>query len=298
MRTIRRISHRLNRGKWDAVVKVVRHYAAEKERHLLAFGQDAYFAVCPSDRVRRDALLGEGYRCPNGLQARAWKMALKDAYETLSREWSALASELRPRIAQRSDWSQVQKRYAYWLLKSPPRLAQLMAAKVPTPTHFEVSCTDRKKVQNYLRRIIRRNRGRSPRVKVARSAAFDANMYEVFERDGVQYIKVMSLVPRERIVIPLTGNTPIRGNIRLVLDWEHRRAGIHYTTGVKTTTALTGEPCGLDAGVSEVFTDDEGNRYGEGFGKVLAEASERLTGIGRKRNRLHQIAKKAEARGD
>jgi transposase len=225
-------------------------------------------------------------------------MALKDAYETVNKEWSALASELRPRIARRSDWSQLQKRYAYWLIKSPQRLAQLMAAKATIPTHFEISFTDRKKVQNYLRRVIRRNRGRSPRVRSGRSAAFDANMYEVFEEEGAQYIKVMSLHPRERIVIPLTGKTPIRGNIRLVLDWEQRRAEIHYTSEVKAAPSLTGEPCGLDAGVSEVFTDEQGNRYGGELGEVLVEASNHLTEVGRKRNRLHQIAKKAEARGD
>ncbi len=74
-------------------------------------------------------------------------------------------------------------------------------------------------------------------------------MYTVFEQDGTQYISVMSLVPRQRIVIPLTGNTPIRGNVRVVLDFAGRRIEVHYTAEVKTPTPLTGEPCGLDAGI-------------------------------------------------
>jgi putative transposase len=123
-------------------------------------------------------------------------------------------------------------------------------------------------------------------------------MYEVFTHDGVQYIKVMGLVPRQRIVIPLTGNTPIRGTIRLMLDAERQRVEIHYTAEVKSSPPLEGEACGLDAGVSEVFTDERGERYGTEFGKLLDEASETLKDKGQKRNKLHQLAKKAAARGD
>lgn len=65
-------------------------------------------------------------------------MALKDAYETVDRQWAALAVHLRPRIVQHSDWSEAQKRYAYWLLQEPLRLVQLMAGRAPLPTHFEI----------------------------------------------------------------------------------------------------------------------------------------------------------------
>jgi transposase len=73
---------------------------------------------------------------------------------------------------------------------------------------------------------------------------------------------------------------------------------VHYSVEVKAALTLPGEPCGLDAGVSEVFTDAKGKRYGTGFGQVLTKASQRLTGKGRKRNRLHQLAKKAAAKGN
>jgi len=298
MRTIRRVSLPLNKGKWRALVELLRRYAGEKDAHLLFFGSPANCATCRSDRTRRDRLVADGYTSPNGLQARAWKLALKEAYETVGKQWAALAAALRPRIAQHDHWSEVQKRYAYWLLQEPQRLAQLVAERAPVPTHFEISAAEQRQVRNYLRRVIRRHRRERPRVKTARSAAFDADMYDVFEKDGTQYLKVMGLTPRQRIVIPLTGHTPIGGNIRLVLDEEHRRVEIHYAAGVKPSQPLTGEPCGLDAGVSEVFTDERGQRYGEQFGQVLAEASDKLKDKGQKRNRLYRIARQAEAKGD
>lgn len=300
MRTIRRVSRPLNASKWNALNELVRCYAKEKDTHLLAFNADACFAhgARASDRTRRDALVSDRYTSPTGLQARAWKMALKDAYETVNKQWAALATELRPRVAQHDRWSEAQKRYAYWLLQEPSRLAQVADGPAPVPTHFTIGGGEQRQARNYLRRVIRRKRGARPRVHVARSAAFDANMYEVFEQDGTQYLKVMSLTPRQRIVIPLTGHTPIRGNLRLVLDEERQRVEIHYTAEVKPVPPLTGEPCGLDAGVSEVFTDEVGNRYGIEFGAFLAQSSDDLCAKGRTRNKLHQIAKQAAARGD
>jgi IS605 OrfB family transposase len=56
---------------------------------------------------------------------------------------------------------------------------------------------------------------------------------------------------------------------------------------------LTGVPCALDAGISEVFTDECGNCYGEGFGKTLESISDDLNQTGSSRNQLYQIAKAA-----
>jgi hypothetical protein len=298
VRTIRRVSLPLNQGKWHALVELVRHYAREKDAHLSFFRRDASFACFSSDRTRRDELVALGYASPNGLQARAWKLALKEAYETIAKQWGTLAADLKPRIARQDHWSQAQKRYAYWLLQSAQRLAKLVSGKAPVPTHFEIGFAERKTVQNYLRRVIRRTRGGRSRVRLARSMPLDADMYMAFEHNGVQYLKVMSLKSGQRIVIPLTGHTPIRGNIRLVLDGERRRVEIHYTAEVKPTLPLVGEVCALDAGVSEVFTDEYGHRYGSEFGAVLTQVSDDLWDTGRKRNRLHQIAKQAQARGD
>ncbi len=298
MRTIRRVSRKLNCEKWKRLIELVQSYADEKDAHLLFFGTDASFAGCASDRERRDLLVKEGYRSPFGLQARSWKLALKDAIETTSKQWSQIAADLHPRIAQKTQWSEPMKRYAYWLLSSPPRVAQLCASLAPVPAHLKITPQQQRTIRNFERRVIRRHRGRRPRVKIARSMCLDANMYTVFQEDSTQYIKVMSLQKGKRIVIPLCGNTPICGNIRLVLEPSHQRVEIHYTAEVSSVPTLTGVPCALDAGISEVFTDECGNRYGEGFGKTLGAISDDLNQKGKARNKLYQIAKAAASRGE
>lgn len=309
MRTIRRISSTLNRRKWQALKQIARCYAREKQIHLPYFIL-ARFAQPPSEQPRRDVLVKERYASPNGLQGRMWKMALKDAYETVLKNWAALAAEIKPRIFEHPGWNETQQHYAYWLLKSPQRLAQLVLGRAPIPRHFTIDLKERKIVQNYLRRVIRRNKGSHPCVRKARSFALDADMYQVFEKNGTQYISVMSLVPRQRIVIPLTGHSAIRGNLRLVLDEDEQRIEVHYaavmTRTVETETqvgeeTLPSDPaeiCALDAGLTEVFTDEDGQRYGEGFGPFLKQTSQAISDKGRRRNKLHQIAKKARERGD
>ncbi len=299
MRTIRRISRPLNKGKWEAVNDLARRSAAEKQSHLTGF-TDAQFAASPKkERTRRDVLVKAGYVNPHGLQARQWKAAEKDAYETVDRQWAALAEAVRPLVGQHTSWSEAARHYAFWLLKDARRLAALVSGRAPVPTHFTVMPAEQKQVRNYLRRVVRRKRGAHPTAKTARSFALDANMYTVFEQvDGAQFISVMSLTPRQRIVVPLTGTTPILGNVRLVLDFERQRVEVHYTAEVKTPTPLSGEPCGLDAGISEVFTDEQGTRYAPEFGEVIRRASDEICDRGRKRNKLFQLAKKAEAKGD
>ena len=298
MRTIRRVSFRLNTDKWQALRDLVRRYAAEKNAHLRVLASDAIFAAHPKGRAYRDGLVAKSYASPAGLQARSWKLALSDAHETVSKQWLALAAAIRPRLAQKEGWTEAQKRYAFWLLMSPQRMAQLIASPAPVPTHFQISPAEQKQVRSYLRRVLRRKRGERAQVRKARSMALDANMYTLFFQNGTQYIKVMSLKKGARIVIPLCGNTPIRGNIRLVLDSAGRRVEIHYTAEISSTYALWGEPCALDAGVSEVFTDERGNRYGEGFGKTLSDISEEQNLKGKARNKLYQIATAALDKGE
>ena len=297
MRTIRRVSLPLNTAKWQALCDLACRYRDEKNEHLRAYQVDATFAASTSERTRRDELIAAHYASPHGLQARMWKLAQKDSYETVEKQWAALREELSSLIQRHESWSEAAKHCANWLIYTPQRMAELVGERAPQPK-FAVTAKEQHTVRNYLRRVIRRKRGSRPVAKAARSLAFDADMYRLFEQNGRQYITLMSLEKGKRFVLPLTGKTPVRGNIRVVLDFERQRVEVHYTAEIKPHAPLTGKPCGLDAGVSEVFTDELGNRYGEAMGPTLAHASDRLCDKGRKRNKLYQLAEKADRNGN
>ena len=54
----------------------------------------------------------------------------------------------------------------------------------------------------------------------------------------------------------------------------------------------------LNAGITEVFTDEQNNRYGTEFGSTLTSASGYVLDKGRRRNRLYANRAKAVAKGD
>ena len=61
---------------------------------------------------------------------------------------------------------------------------------------------------------------------------------------------------------------------------------------------MSQEIIGIDFGYTEVVTDSEGNRYGEGFGKNLTEVSDWLKEKILNRNKLHALQKKYRASKD
>ena len=75
-------------------------------------------------------------------------------------------------------------------------------AKTRTATVCSLGTSAGSRAGNYLNRIIRKHTGKSPRVKKARSFCLDANMYDVFEEGGVQYISIMTLSRGKRVPIP------------------------------------------------------------------------------------------------
>jgi hypothetical protein len=234
MRTIKRVSPKLNRGKFDALREIASAYAREKQKHGLVYHDDALFGSHLSERTRRDVLVKDKYKSPYGVSGRMWKLAQKDAYEMVQKQWAALAQEIKLLIVtHQADkdgktpcgtvWTENQQRYAYWLIYTPRRMAEFVAGQALLPAHFDIEPGERRAVRNYLRRIIRRKRGRQPWVHLERSFALDPEMYDLeMTQAGTQIIAVTGLTPRKHIRIPLTGYTVISGNVRLVLDVERQ----------------------------------------------------------------------------
>jgi transposase len=229
-----------------------------------------------------------------------WKLALKDAFETVEKYWLSLADALRQHVAaqrKRGHFTEPEAHYCFWVLCSSQLMAKLVSGRAPIPSRFSLSHKEHRRARNYLRRVIRRKRGKNPRGRKARSFPLDSGMYRIFFEKGRQYLSITTLVPGQRLVIPLTGGGKIQGNLRIVLDEEKRRVEVHQTREVKRKQAR-GAPQGIDLGVTEVFTDSDGDRWGEGFGRLLLAYSDLICEKGRKRNKLFALARKAEERGD
>lgn len=107
-----------------------------------------------------------------------------------------------------------------------------------------------------------------------------------------RHISIASLVPGQRVVVPLLGNVSIRGKIRLVDHHDHFE--IHTMTKVKVKIKKSShriKNIALDAGTTDVYTDQNNRRYGTDFGRILAKVDARVTDKGKKRNQSRDAAK-------
>ena len=288
MRTIRRQTAKINLGKQGKVVLIAKAYAKEKQHWLQFFQNHANVQYVRDARKIRNKAVKEKYKSPHGLQGRMWKLALQDAADTMDRYWKSLFDNIKKNIFLNRSFSKEQKHYAYWLLCDYGRLQA--ALNFSYPKFKEIAWQERKKVVTYLNKQIRKYKKQYPKVKIARSFAQDANCYEIYTHKEKQYIKIMTLTKNKRIALPLLGSTPIQGNIRIVIDDKH--CEIHYTADIKKEKQENQEVLGVDFGYTEAFTDSEGTKTGQSFGKIMTESSDVLKGKMQKRHKLHALAKK------
>src|SRR5262245_34082905 len=136
-----------------------------------------------------------------------------------------------------------------------------------------------------------------PSVKIARSFALDSTLYAVVQTLSGQGLAISSLEKGKRIYIPLQGEGEISGNIRIVLVPELRKVEAHVSSEVKVRVNASEKVIAADAGLTEVFVDDEGNYYGKELGDTLKKATGRLNEKGKKRNKLQALAKKYDEQG-
>ncbi len=177
IRTVKRISLELNRQKFAQLATFAQQYAAEKQDHLGHFQAGLNFAFSRDSRDYRNDLTANGYANDKALPARAINLAIKDGFETELKYWAGLAAEIRPAISNRQ-WSEEQKHYAYWLLfpKNPQRFSALILGQTPINGKIVLAPSERRQVNNYLRRRARCLMDRRPQVKAASSFALDPGM--------------------------------------------------------------------------------------------------------------------------
>jgi putative transposase len=295
-RTAKYESLPLNKKKAAGIKQLVSAFAGAKHGFLRRLGHTAAWHYLDSAKKYRDACK-HFYRqdVPVHLQ----DQAVFDAVATMVTfiESCLAVTHIKARIVRQFDG--VKQRYAFWLLQRYARIGAILRGEAPVPDFLKIPPDERREVVRFLRRKLRKSLGQAPRVRSRRSVALDDTLYRAFEHHGRLYVAVSSMESRKRLIIPLRGRGRITGNVRLV--WNQKRSSVlvHMSYAVKTPTAPPAGPnLGFDAGVTEVLASSSGEKYGEGYGTLLDRLSEETTVTGKARNRLHQLAKKAEKEGD
>lgn len=152
------------------------------------------------------------------------------------------------------------------------------------------------KMNNELHRLIRKlvPKGYS---KADNIICLDENCYNFVDNES-KIIQVMGLALRKRLSIPMTTKNKPRGNFIIILKDGRCEFRVSNKYQVVADVLKTHEAIGVDKGYTEVFTDNTGERHGEGFGKLLTKKSDFLDKKYQNRNKLWAIMKKAREAGD
>jgi putative transposase len=296
VRTIKRESVKLNQAKFKALERIALAFADDKQVHLDFYQNDLTFSEAKSYRLRRNELKTTNHHSSTPLSVHASDLAVKEAFETEKKYWATIAADIYSRIGSRG-WTEEQKHYAFWLLHDEHRFSLLILDRAPINEKIGLTILERKQVQNYLRRRARRIIKARPQVKIARSFVLDSTLYSVIDDVSGQGISISSLEKGKRIFIPLTGEGRISGNIRIVLVPESRQVEAHVSFEINVPINMSENVVAGDVGLTEVLVDDEGNHYGKELGDTLKKASGRLNEKGKRRNKLHALAKKYDQQG-
>ncbi len=297
-RTIKRYSLRVNLGKWQILSDVLASYAREKDRFLTIYAGVKNIRACYRFYEIRNAWVRDEYKNPEGLQARQWKLALKDSLETLDRYWAALAAGWKKQIYAAKSLCEEQKKGLLRALYTRKTLYLMLnddkfefSPQLDKKEHDEALC--------FFTALLGETVKNSPRVRIERSFLAEPETYRVFEYQGRQYIAIMSKKRGVRVIIPLGGKRKISGQIRVVLDFEKRHIEIHHLEKCRAKNQKPkNEAIGIDLGITEVMTDSDGDRWGTNFGKTLTKTSDEQKEKGKKRNKLRALAKKHKSEGN
>src|SRR5262249_17606732 len=94
MRTVRRESLKLNKGKFDALERIARAFASDKQAHLDFYQHGLNFSDAHSYRLRRNELKTTDYHASTPLPVHASDLAVKEAFETEVKYWATIASDI------------------------------------------------------------------------------------------------------------------------------------------------------------------------------------------------------------
>jgi IS605 OrfB family transposase len=130
MRTVKRESVKLNKAKFEAIEKIARAFASDKQAHLDFYQDGLNFSGAKSYRQRRNELKSTGHHASTPLSVHASDLAVKEAFDAEVKYWAARAAEIRPRIGSRQ-WSDEQKHYGFWLLYDERRFSSLILGRAP-----------------------------------------------------------------------------------------------------------------------------------------------------------------------
>ncbi len=237
-----------------------------------------------SKRQIRDRLMAEDAPAGFGVPQRLWRATVEDTVDKIRAfQQAVIATEVRPKIYARAGNDKAERKRLLVLAKSgrwreDPRLS---------------------------RHIRKAFAGKTPRPRASGRIVADNCSYDIArdEKDQV-WLAIMTTNRGQRLRVklgPLPEEMVPTSTIQIRSDdrggWQVIAAyPAHRVSSVRPQQPNPTSVEGIDAGVSEVFTDTSGRRYGAGQYEKVAARAERDRARGKARNKLRSVRDRHLAR--
>ena len=129
---------------------------------------------------------------------------------------------------------------------------------------------------------------------VANSGSYTTKLWH-----GRARVHLQSTERNQRIAGPLKGDRLPSGTLCILLQ-DNGQVAVHHA--INETQACSTKPggsgtVGVDKGYTEAYTDNDGERHGEGLGALLAQESDTRKVKGQRHNKLRDLEGKHRAKG-
>ena len=286
-------------SKKKKLLAVARLYGKVKDYIFNKYGGLEGLLYLNYPRRLRDEWVDSGFGDQFGLQARQWKQALEEALGTLGSLWEGTFTKIRSKASRNKKFSDFERHYINYILKSYNLVYKICKdQKIDIKFDFEDSENpiNRDKCHRWLHSQLRKVRGRKPKNKSS-SFFVDSSMYDLNkDKKGRTWIGIMTLNSGKRIHLLLTDDKITSKNLKIKILGN--RIELHQTEEVKCAKAPIEKDIknvtATDKGFTTLLHSDKGEeiKFGEGFGKVLSEISDKESEKNKRRNKLRHLANK------
>ena len=254
-------------------------------------------------RLSKQKLLSEQF----GIQGRHVTEAVKDVCMNLNSMWSNLGLKLKRMVQANDALSNAERQYLNYVFTSPyywqlilqrrenevqpnEEMSQYPALRAALSEEQLRHCF------GYIRRLTRKHKP-YPHSTATRCMIYDEMMWRFVEKDGSNYLEIMTAKFRKKMQFKLTGpycyaNNKKRGDIQLILDRDKKRLEVHRA--VKAVAHNIRKPqkqLGMDKGLATLISCSSDQEYGANFSKLVGAEAERINDRNTNRNEYIQLAK-------
>lgn len=287
-------------SKLDQLNEIAKRYAKVKSEIFKTYSSIKGLEFLDYPRALRDEWIKTKYADKFNLPSRLWKLAFDEAFKDIKSKWSNTIHKIKLSIYKNQNFSDEEKHYAFYLLKSYNLLYMAITFKrFDLPDKFKNSNIDALKIHKYLKNRLRKHYGKKPKQKNTNFFSLDSGTYDIkLDSKNRLWLGITSLTPRKRIHILLSSNIPPNAgkNIQIVL--KDNKIEIRYVLEQEPKTTNTDNIVAVSKRFREVLVSSNNNSYGIGFNDLIKQESDRITNKNAKRNKLHALVKKYESKND